>query len=98
MGNLLQDLRYGIRILLKNPGFTIVAVLTLSLDIGGSASVFSWVQSVLLNPLPGIQNSDRLNYFGVVACSVPARSIEHCTENRNASRIGEPELAVSPRL
>jgi predicted permease len=63
MGSLFQDFRYGCRMLMNNPRFAAVAVLTLALGIGASTTVFSWIDAVLLHPFPGVSNAGELVAF-----------------------------------
>ena len=60
MGMLLQDLKFGIRMLAKNRGSTAVAVLSLALGICATSTMFSWIDSTLLNPIPGLTHTSDL--------------------------------------
>ncbi len=58
--SLFQDLKFGIRILAKNPGSTAVAILSLALGICATSTIFSWIDSTLLNPIPGVKHTSDL--------------------------------------
>src|SRR5580700_7460318 len=59
MNGLLKDLLYAYRTLIKNPGFTVVSLLTLAIAIGANTAIFSFVNSILLTPLP-YPDADRI--------------------------------------
>jgi macrolide transport system ATP-binding/permease protein len=58
--NFMQDLRFGLRMLRRNPGFTVLVILCLTLAIGSNAAVFSWVEGILLRPYPLVSHQERL--------------------------------------
>jgi macrolide transport system ATP-binding/permease protein len=60
LDRLMQDLRFGFRILRRNPGFSLLAILCLALGIGANAAVFSWIEGILFRPYPLVVDQDRL--------------------------------------
>lgn len=81
----LQDLRYGVRILRRNPGFTFFAVLTIALGLGANAAIFSLVDGVLLKSL-GYPEPERI----VQLWEKPPRGLRRCS-------IGQPRWPSSRR-
>jgi len=57
MRSLWEDMAYALRLFVKSPGFTAVAVLTIALGIGANSTIFSWINSTMLNPIPGMKGS-----------------------------------------
>src|SRR6201987_4767669 len=60
MQTFLQDLRFGFRMFLRNPGFSILALLCLTLGIGTNAAVLSWIEGILIRPYPLVPHQDRM--------------------------------------
>jgi predicted permease len=81
--NLLQDVRYGARLLRRTPGFTATIVITLALGVGANALVFSVVNGLLLRPLP-IERPDRVVF--VQSGSIPAQSYPNYADLRDRNR------------
>jgi hypothetical protein len=55
-----SDLRYAVRSLLKSPGLSLAAILSLALGIGANTTIFTWVQAVLFRPIPVASEPDRI--------------------------------------
>ena len=60
LGEFIADVRYGLRQLRRNPGFTAVAVLTLALGIAANSTIFGWINSTILDPIPGVSHTSDL--------------------------------------
>jgi len=103
METLLQDIRFGLRQLRRNPGFTAVAVLTLALGIGANTAIFSVVNAVVLRPLPYPQ-SDRLVWIAEVIPSLNAELaagadyLDWRDQNKSFERMTAYDPAVSFNL
>jgi len=90
MQKIWQDLRYGARMLLKNPGITFVVILALALGIGANTAIFSVVDTVLLRPLP-YPESDRLVFLNETSKSMDEISVAYpnFTDWRNQNQVFE---------
>ncbi|MGH9753644.1 MAG: ABC transporter permease, partial [Blastocatellia bacterium] len=82
MQTLWQNLRYGARMMMKKPGFTLIAVITLALGIGANTAIFSLVNTALLRPLP-VERPEQLVSLNNVALNLPAISYPNYRDFRD---------------
>ncbi len=92
MQTILQDLRYGVRMLFKRPGFTLIAVLTLALGIGANTAIFSLVNTALLRPLP-VERPEQLVSINNVSLNLPVISYPDYRDFRDRNKLLSGVLA-----
>src|ERR1051325_6402683 len=87
MNTLWQDLRYGARMLLMKPGFTLIAIITLALGIGANTAIFSVINAVILRPLPYAEPERIIRMYGKFsqgnrASTSPPDFLDYRAQNR----------------
>lgn len=112
MGTLIQDVKYGLRILLKNPGFTLVGVITLALGIGANTTIFSFANAFLIRPI-SLSGIDRIAVvaIGEKAPAAAADFLDYRQQNASFESLaayrqtdanmvsdGAPERVLSSRV
>ena len=100
MGSLLNDIRFGLRLLRRNPGFSICVILILALGIGANSAIFSVMNALLLRPLP-FSNSQRLvtvmsSNPRVMGDEKSVVSHPDFSDWRNQNQVFEEMAALSP--
>jgi len=100
MPTLFGDVQYGLRTLRNSPGFTAVAVLTMAVGIAANTTVFSWVDSVLLHPLPAVGDAGRLVSLEMVAPSGDHLTVSYpdYRDLRDHSKLLDGILVTQPRV
>src|SRR4029077_9179274 len=94
MENLLKDLRYALRMLLKSPGFTVVAVLALGLGIGANTAIFSVFNGMLWRPLP-VKNPQELVSVREKAVDFAFPFLPSCADIQDYSQLKTVFTGVS---